>query len=82
MSAIRLSGLPPVLILAGGLAFAACQWLIYAYAPVEAQLGLMQKIFYVHLPLAWWGLCFLFIPAFDWMRFWVEGGERPSYGGR
>lgn len=32
--------------------------------------------------LAWWGLCLLFIPAFDWIRFWVEGGETPSYGGR
>lgn len=32
--------------------------------------------------LAWWGLCLVFIPAFDWIRFWVEGGEKPSYGGR
>lgn len=29
--------------------------------------------------LAWCGLCLLFIPAFDWMRYSVEGGERPSY---
>lgn len=61
MSAIRFSGLPPVLALVGGLAFAACQWLIHVYAPVEAQLGLMQKVFYVHLPLAWWGLISFFL---------------------
>lgn len=41
---------------AGALGMAACQWLIYCYAPVENVMGITQKIFYVHLPLAWWGL--------------------------
>ena len=27
----------------------------------------------------WWGLCFVFIPVFDWMRWAVEGGEKPHY---
>lgn len=27
----------------------------------------------------WWVLCLVFIPAFDWMRYAVEGGERPHY---
>ena len=27
----------------------------------------------------WWGLCLVFIPVFDWMRWAVEGGERPHY---
>ena len=27
----------------------------------------------------WWGLCLAFIPAFDWLRWIVEGGERPRY---
>ena len=27
----------------------------------------------------WWLLCLVFIPAFDWMRYAVEGGERPHY---
>ena len=30
----------------------------------------------------WWGLCAIFIPAFDWMRWSIEGGERPYYGRR
>jgi hypothetical protein len=29
--------------------------------------------------LVWWGLCFVFIPAFDWLRWSVQGGRRPSY---
>lgn len=28
---------------------------------------------------AWWVLCLAFIPIFDWMRYAVEGGERPKY---
>lgn len=42
--------------LLGGLAVAGSHWLIWYYAPVEQTLGPVQKIFYMHLPLAWWGL--------------------------
>jgi heme exporter protein C len=51
----------PWLALAGGLALAFCQWLIFVYAPVEASMRLPQKIFYLHLPLAWWGLFSFFV---------------------
>ena len=27
----------------------------------------------------WWVLCLAFIPAFDWMRWSVVGGQRPHY---
>ena len=27
----------------------------------------------------WWALCLIFIPVFDWMRYAIEGGERPRY---
>jgi heme exporter protein C len=56
--------LPPLVpwaALAGGLALAACQWLIFARTPLEATMGITQKIFYLHLPLAWWGLCSFFL---------------------
>ena len=51
----------PLLGLASALALAICQWLIFVYAPTEATLGLPQKIFYLHLPLAWWGLFSFFL---------------------
>jgi heme exporter protein C len=40
------------------------QSMIWLYAPVESSMGVVQKIFYLHLPLAWWafmafGLVFL-----------------------
>ena len=28
----------------------------------------------------WWVLCLVFITAFDWLRYAVEGIERPCYG--
>lgn len=50
-----------------------------------------QERSYSHLPFnlwgqvcpqfaaVWWFLCMLFIPAFDWLRWAVEGGRRPKY---
>lgn len=29
--------------------------------------------------LIWWVLCLLFIPVFDWLRYFVAGGEKPTY---
>jgi len=52
--------LPQILALLGGLAFAVCQWLVFAYAPEEVNMGFIQKIFYIHLPLAWWALISFF----------------------
>lgn len=57
----RLFPAAPWLALAGGLALALCQWLIFEYAPIETTMRLPQKIFYLHLPLAWWGLISFFI---------------------
>lgn len=37
------------------------QWMIWIYAPVERTMGLAQKIFYLHLPLAWWGFVSFFL---------------------
>lgn len=48
---------------AGALLLAACQYLVYIYAPVEAYMGVVQKIFYIHLPLAWWGFVSFFTVA-------------------
>ena len=44
-----------------GFALMLCKYLIFAYSPIEAEMKLTQKIFYVHLPLAWWGLTSFFV---------------------
>lgn len=51
----------PLLALLGGIGLGLCQWMIFVYAPTEATMGLAQKIFYLHLPLAWWGLISFFV---------------------
>lgn len=52
---------------------AAAQILIWLYAPIEQSMGLVQKIFYLHLPLAWWALISFFLVflasiAYLWKR--------------
>ena len=44
------------LLLLGAAGLAASQWLVFQYAPLEAEMKLIQKIFYTHLPLAWGGM--------------------------
>jgi heme exporter protein C len=44
-----------------GLVLAGVQWLIWVYAPLEQTMGLVQKIFYFHLPMAWWSLASFFV---------------------
>ena len=45
----------------GGAAMAVCQWLVYVHAPLEKTMGLVQKILYMHLPMAWWGMMSFFM---------------------
>lgn len=49
-----------VLSILAVIALLAQQWFIWSYAPL-AQSGVVQKIFYLHLPLAWWGLVSFFV---------------------
>jgi len=46
----------PWLGLAAALALTASQAMIWLYAPVEQTMGPIQKIFYIHMPMAWWSL--------------------------
>lgn len=60
-----------VCALFGGVLMAACQFLIYEYAPVEQTMGLVQKIFYTHLPLAWWSFVSFFtvcVAGIAWLK--------------
>ncbi len=37
------------------------QYFIWMYAPVEETMGIVQKIFYMHMPMAWWSLVSFFV---------------------
>jgi len=45
-----------ILAILAALSFFAAQWFIWVYAPVEATMGVVQKIFYFHMPLALWAM--------------------------
>ncbi len=47
---------------AAGIALAISQYFIWEYAPTETTMGEVQRIFYFHLPFAWWALvCFFLV---------------------
>jgi heme exporter protein C len=50
-----------ILALFATCALLAAQYMIWVYAPLESTMGLVQKIFYMHLPLAWWALISFFV---------------------
>ena len=50
----------PFLALGSCAALAVSSWFIFVYAPIEQTMQLTQKIFYVHLPFAWWAMVSFF----------------------
>lgn len=48
------------LALAAMVCMSAGQYAIWVYAPEEMTMGVVQKIFYFHLPLAWWAFAAFF----------------------
>jgi heme exporter protein C len=44
-----------------GVALIVGQWHIHFYAPMEVTMRHAQKIFYIHVPLAWWALASFFL---------------------
>lgn len=60
----------------GALAAAALlwsQWMVFFYAPTEREMGVVQRIFYVHVPSAWvafmaFGIVALCSAVYLWLR--------------
>lgn len=53
------SRLPGVAV-AAAIAMVCCHYFIWEFAPVEKNMGLIQKIFYIHMPMAWWSMISFF----------------------
>ena len=60
---MRSSGKALYLAAAAGPGMIAAQALAWFYAPVDAAMGITQKIFYCHVPLAWWALAAFLLNA-------------------
>ncbi|MDE5831769.1 MAG: cytochrome c biogenesis protein CcsA [Desulfovibrio sp.] len=50
-----------VFSVAGAVCMVVCQWFIFFLAPAEAEMGEIQKLFYLHFPLAIWALIYFFM---------------------
>ncbi|SDB04903.1 heme exporter protein C [Desulfonatronum thiosulfatophilum] len=51
----------PYLAVIAALLLVIAHLVIWLHAPVELTMGLVQKIFYLHLPMAWWALLSFFL---------------------
>lgn len=43
------------LTIIGGAAVIGALWMVFFYAPTESTMGVMQRIYYIHIPTAWLG---------------------------
>jgi heme exporter protein C len=43
------------LTILGGASVLAALWMVFFYAPTESEMGVMQRIYYIHVPTAWMG---------------------------
>ena len=43
------------LTLLGGVSVIGALWMVFFYAPTESEMGVMQRIYYIHIPTAWLG---------------------------
>jgi len=60
----------------GGMAILLLHWMVFFYVPTEASMGIIQRIFYVHVPAAWAGEMAFGIAAFcSGVYLWL-GDER------
>lgn len=56
---------------AAGAGMIASLWLIFVVVPTEAQMGIVQRIFYVHVPCAWVAyLCFVTVALASGRYLW------------
>lgn len=62
-----------VLAATGGATVLVAHWMVASWVPTEASMGLVQRIFYVHVPAAWitflaFGLAALASAAYLWLE--------------
>jgi heme exporter protein C len=66
----------PVAVLLTAAGLLAAPPLIFLYAPLEREMGFVQKIFYFHVPCAWLMFLFTFVCAGGSLAFLARGSRR------
>ena len=65
-----------ILWAASALAMLVTLYLIYMWAPTEQNLGISQRIFYFHVPLAWLGMLSMVLVAIASVVYLITGRDR------
>jgi heme exporter protein C len=58
------------------LALLAATWMVFFYAPVEAVMGLVQKVFYFHVAAGWVGMLGFLVAAIAGGSYLVKGDRK------
>jgi len=56
--------------------FGASLWLIFVWVPTDANQGAVQRIFYLHVPVAWVCMLAIFVVALGSLIYLIRGGQR------
>ena len=64
------------LLLSSAVLMAVTLYMIFFWVPTEINLGISQRIFYFHVPLAWIGMLSIVIVAFASIRYMMTGEEK------
>ncbi len=58
------------------LMFLAATWMVFVYAPVEAVMGPVQKVFYFHVAAGWVGMLSFLLAAVAGVMYLIQGLRR------
>jgi heme exporter protein C len=63
----------------GGLAVIGALWLVFFWVPTEREMGVMQRIYYIHIPTAWIGeLAFGMVALSSLIYLWLRDDRLDS----
>ena len=65
-----------LLIALSALLLAGALWMVFAYAPEEQTMGIVQKIFYFHVSSAWVGFFAFFVTFLGSLLYLLRGQDR------
>lgn len=62
-----------ILTAVGGLGVIGALWMVFFYVPTEREMGVMQRIYYIHIPTAWIGeMAFGIVALCSLLYLWLK----------
>ncbi len=62
-----------ILTVLGGISVLIALWMVFFYVPTEREMGIMQRIYYIHIPTAWIGeFAFAIVALSSLLYLWLK----------